>query len=181
MVRKKTTKTGKRKTAKTKQVKGKPLPKIDTLESDNPDRDTSRTESIKIMAWQMRRLGYTVETVAMFLGKGTTTIKRWDKELKAEYADLPGIRAATDMIQTMIPRAARVLEKALAEGLETVHDDKMMRIALDAATKILITHDILRDKITVERDDVATPDSDLVAEAESIIAGTSPAARGNHN
>lgn len=166
-----------RKTKRRKSVpaKGKPLPNIKGKKAP-PETKSTPQDSRKVMAWQMRRLGYSIETVALYLGKGTSTIKRWDKEVRAGFSDLPGIQAATDMIQTMIPKAARMLDKALDEGLKKEASEKFMRLGLEASTKVLISHDILKDKITLERSDVATEDSELIAEAKSIIAGSQPKA-----
>jgi hypothetical protein len=117
----------------------------------------------KLGAWQLRKLGYTIEQTAQALGVGVTTVKRWDKVVEKYFEDLPAIRLAMDAMQTLIPKAFRVYQDALGSKDE--------RLAKETAKDVLISHKVLIDrqeKVQVV-DDSTKSDSELVAEAERIL------------
>ena len=91
------------------------------------------------------------------------TIKRWDKEVRGEIAELPTARLAIDRIQGLIPKALRAYEAALSSTTD-------IRVRKDAAKDILNNFKVLTDRLEIVADDREQPDSKLVAEAERLIA-----------
>jgi hypothetical protein len=115
----------------------------------------------KLSAWQLRKLGYTIEQTAQILEIGTTTVSVWDKEVDKYFEDLPAVRLAIDHVKTMIPKALGVYETSLRS------DDE--RLAKETAKDILGTFSIISDKKEFIIDDKGKDDKDLVEEAERII------------
>jgi hypothetical protein len=116
----------------------------------------------KLSAWQLRRLGYTVEQTAQILEVGTTTVSVWDKEVDKYFQELPAVRLAVDYVKTMIPSALAVYERTL-KGPD-------IRLAKETAKDILNTFSIISDKKEFVIDDKRKDDNDLIAEAERYIA-----------
>ena len=116
----------------------------------------------RLTAWQLRRLGYSVEQVAQVLECSVTTVKRWDKGVRDKFAELPTARIAIDRIQSLIPKALKAYDEAL--GCED------MRLRKETAKDILSNFKIITDRIEIERDDRNRTDDELIAEAERIIA-----------
>ena len=117
----------------------------------------------KLTAWQLRQLGYGVEQVAQALEVSEGTVRRWDKQVKEKFAELPTNRIAIDIMQSLVPKAIGVYAKAL--------DGTDMRIAKEAAKDILTNFKILIDRIVVEDNaDLTVPDKQLIAESGKIVA-----------
>lgn len=123
----------------------------------------------KLAAWQLKKLGYTYHQVATTIGCSIATIQNWCAEVDECYADMPAVRLMIDRVQTAGPKALQVLIDTL--------DSPDKRLRYDAATKILISLDVIKDRRTeqvVIDGDIS--DAELVAKVERIFAQSSPKA-----
>lgn len=136
---------------------GKKKTECKTVQPDNPYPAYK-----KLSAWQLRKLGYTIEQTAQILQVGTNTVTVWDREVSKYFEDLPAVRLAIDHVKTMIPEALAVYAKTLRGGDE--------RLAKETAKDILGTFSIISDKKEFLIDDKNKNDNDLIEEAERFIA-----------
>ncbi len=121
----------------------------------------------QVAAWQLLTCGYSSESVGAMLGVNPATIRKWKQKIVKEFAEMPSIRAAIDATMTMVPKALRVVDKAL-DGIDS--KEKGYRpVAYQAAKDILTANRIFTDRIAMT-DDRAKPDHELVVEAERIMA-----------
>lgn len=166
-VRKQTGRLKAKKTAKTTaKKKAAPAKKRRGMKIAGGDRKLScKITQGMIAAWQYRRLGWPIETTSQMLGISTATVKRYDKTVQDEFAEMPAVRASIDALKIMVPKAVRVYSKVM-EKMGTEQD---RRTALAGAKDILNNFKIITEKL--EDDDISKSDDDLIAEAERIIAG----------
>ena len=123
----------------------------------------------EVACWQMRRAGHSIAEVAQYLGIGITTVKRYDNNVKAEFAEMPTVQAAKDHIMTIVPKATKAYE-------DLVSDKQAAPQRLAAARDILITHGIVRNKIEIE--DSRLTDDELLKEAQRILSVANGEAKG---
>ncbi len=134
--------------------------------SDNPKKTITLTQK-QVAAWQLLTCGYTSEVVGQMVGVHPVTVREWKQKIVREMADMPTVRAAIDRTMTMIPKALSVVDKAM-DGI----DKKVpgaRPVAYQAAKDVLTANRIFTDRMAVS-DDRNKPDSELVAEAERIMA-----------
>lgn len=147
------------KTSSTKLNKRKPI---------NPyKRKPCNLTHQQVAAWQLLSLGYTAGVVAQMMDVDRTTVEAWKRKIRVEMAEMPTVRAAIDRTMTMVPKALAVADKAM-DGID-IHLPGYRAVAYAAAKDVLTANRIFTDRMVVS-DDRNKPDSDLVAEAERIMA-----------
>jgi len=141
--------------------------------------DKLRTK--RISAYMLHQLGWSSADIAVSCMVAKRTVNGWIKAMRdsGEMADagLPAIQLSKDHMSSLVPLAITAYGSFLDPDRECDSDK------LRAATNLLRSHDIIKDKTDInindQRDQHATDDI-LLAEAERIIAtGQAQARRDN--
>ena len=67
----------------------------------------------QVVAWQLRKAGHNCYQIAKILDVSYSTVRNWTKKVDDAIAELPEVKAATDFMQTLIPKALRTYRKML--------------------------------------------------------------------
>ena len=121
--------------------------------------------------------GWAQQDVADALGISRMTVCKWVKDYRAVSCKLPSIRAVQDRAKSLATSAMNTIETVM--GL--THTESPT--ALSAAKLVLEMSGayVPKSQHNIKTDDGNTDDSDLVAEAERLIAATGEGAAGADN
>jgi len=140
-----------------------------------------RTRTRRMSAYLLSQLGWSTADIAQSCLVTQRTVQEWLRAMRegGEMADarLPAIQLSKDHMSSLVPLAITAYQSFLDPDRECDSDK------LRAATNLLRSHDIIKDKTDIsindQRDQHATDDI-LLAEAERIIAtGQAQARRDN--
>ena len=141
--------------------------------AENSQNSVNTINAKKLSAWQLRAIGYTIEQTAQILNVSMGTVKNWDGLVKKCFEGMPAVRAAIDRMQTWIPKAMDKVEKSMDQ-------DEDAKLAYQAAKDILTSMAVMTERMIVG-DDRKRDDTQLVAEAERIIAKIHEASGGDQS
>ncbi len=130
-------------------------------------RDLVNLTHEQVAAWQLLTCGYSSEVVGQMLGVSAVTVRQWKMKIVKEFAEMPSIRAAIDRTMTMVPKALGVVDKAM-DGID-IPLPGYRAVAYAAAKDVLTANRIFADRMILT-DDRTKSDSELVAEANRIMA-----------